>query len=70
MNKASVWAKLNLADKQALKELYNSLDTHYDHYNTIVGGTNKEAVRSDLQDIANICTDIAARCNNLIKDLK
>jgi plasmid replication initiation protein len=70
MNKASVWAKLNLADKQALKELYNHLDTFYDHYNTIVGGTNAEAVKSDLREMANICTDMAARCNNLIKDLK
>ena len=70
MNKASVWAKLNLSDKQGLKELYNVLDTRYDHYNTIVGGTNKEAVKSDLQEIASICTSIAARCNNLVKDLK
>lgn len=70
MNKASVWAKLNLTDKQALKELYNALDTRYDHYNTIVGGTNKDAVECDLQEIANICTDIIIRCKNLVKDLK
>ncbi len=69
MTKESVWAKLNLTDKQALKELYNSLDLCYDHYNVVVSGTNAESVKSDLQQIASICTDIAARCNNLVKDL-
>ncbi len=67
---ASVWAKLNLTDKQGLSELYKSLAAHYDHYNNIVSGTNKDAVECDLQEIANICTDITIRCKNLIKNLK